>query len=102
MVLARADWPLNRLDDALLVCDALCAHAPAHARAARVVLSVNANKREVELRVQELTTRGAAQLVEDARLPVVGNVLERIAESVSIEPEEPDRGSQLVLVLSSN
>ena len=28
MVLARADWPLERLDDMLLVCDALSAHAP--------------------------------------------------------------------------
>jgi hypothetical protein len=100
IVLARADWPLENLDDALLVCDALSAHAPAHARGEHVALSVKANEREAELRVGELTCEGAAQLLQDTTLPVVGNVLEGIAEKVSIEPEDGG-GSQLALVLSS-
>jgi hypothetical protein len=40
MVLTRADWPLDRLDDALLVCDAIAAHAPAHARDGRLAFTV--------------------------------------------------------------
>jgi hypothetical protein len=99
MVLARADWPLDRLDDALLVCDALCAHAPAYASDGRLTFSVQANEHEAELRVQDLTADGAAGLVRDAMLPVVGNVLERIADSVSPEHDEHGEGSQLVLVL---
>ena len=102
IVLARADWPLEDLDDALLVCDALSAHAPAHARDGRMTFSVQANEREATLRVRELTAGGAAQLVEDAMLPVVGNVLERIADNVSVEPDAGDDGdSQLVLVLNT-
>src|ERR1019366_10383537 len=31
MVLVRADCPMDRLDDAMILCDALSAHAPAHA-----------------------------------------------------------------------
>jgi serine/threonine-protein kinase RsbW len=100
MVLTRADWPMDRLDDAMLVCDALCAHAPAHATDGRLTFSVQAHDRAVELRVQELSAEGAAKLVRDATLPGVGNVLERIADSLSIEPGERGMGSQLVLVLT--
>lgn len=99
MVLARADWPLDRLDDALLVCDAVCAHAPAYASDGRLTFSVQASEQEAELRVLDLIGDGAAQLVEDTMLPVVGNVLERIADRVSVEPEETGDRTQLVLVL---
>lgn len=102
MVLARADWPVDRLDDALLVCDALCAHAPDYASNGRLSFSVEADEREAELRVRDLTSEGAEALVRDAILPVAGNVLERIAERVSAEPEEHGDGSQLVLTLSSS
>ncbi len=102
MVLARADWPVNRLDEALLVCDALCAHAPTYASDGGLTFSVGADKRAAELRVRDLTAEGAASLVQDAILPIVGNVLERVSERVSIEPEEDGEGSQLVLILSSN
>jgi hypothetical protein len=98
MVLARADWPLDRLDDALLVCDALCAHAPAYASNGRLTFSIEASGQEAELRVLDLTCDGAARLIQDAMLPVVGNVLERIADRVSVEPYERGERSQLVLV----
>lgn len=101
MVLTRADWPVNRLDDALLVCDALCAHAPAYANDGRLTFSVEADEHEAELRVRDLRSEGAAALVRDAILPVVGNVLERIAERLSAEQEEHGERSQLVLTLSS-
>jgi serine/threonine-protein kinase RsbW len=101
MMLARADWPLDRLDDALLVCDALCAHAPAYASDSRLAFSVRANEHEAELRVLELSDDALTGLVPDAMLPVVGNLLERVAESVSVEPDEQGLGSQLVIVLSS-
>jgi hypothetical protein len=99
MVLAYADWPLDRLDDALLVCDTLCAHAPAYASNDWLTFSVQASEQEAELRVLDLTADGAAQLVEDATLPGVGNVLEHIADRISVESEECRERSQLVLVL---
>jgi serine/threonine-protein kinase RsbW len=100
-MLARADWPVDRLDEALLVCDALCAHAPAHARDGRLTFSLQANERHAEVRVLDLAEDGAAGLLEDATLPVVGNVLEQVADRVSVEPGERGADSQLVLVLSS-
>ncbi len=98
IVLARAEWPLDGLDDALLVCDALSAHAPAHTRAGRLAVSVRADEQEAHLRVGELRQGGAAALLADATLPVIGNVLEGIAASVSAL-EEPRGGSVLALVL---
>jgi serine/threonine-protein kinase RsbW len=102
MILTRAEWPMDRLDDALLVCDALCAHAPAHASDGCLLFSVQAAGNGAELRVQELAPGGAAGLMRDASLPGVGNVLERIADSISIEPDEQYESSQLVLLLSSS
>lgn len=99
MMLARADWPLDRLDDMLLVCDALSAHAFAHSSDATVTFSIQAGEHEAELRVLGLIDDGARGLVGDAVLPVVGNVLERIAECVSMEPGAHGEGSQLVLAL---
>jgi serine/threonine-protein kinase RsbW len=101
MVLTRADWPLDRLDDARLVCDALCAHAPAYAEDRRLSFTIAADELEAELRVLELVDGGAATLLKDAMLPVVGNVLERIAERVSVECDEREEGSQLAIVLAS-
>jgi hypothetical protein len=99
MMLARADWPLDRLDDMLLVCDALSAHAFAHSSDATVTFSIQADEHDAELRVLDLTGDGASGLAKDAVLPVVGNVFERIAERVSTEPGAQLEGSQLVLAL---
>ena len=99
MMLARANWPLDRLDDTQLVCDALSAHAFAHSSDATVTFSIQAGEREAELRVLGLKDNGASGLVQDAMLPVVGNVLECIAERVSVEPGACGEGSQLVIAL---
>jgi hypothetical protein len=99
MMLARADWPLDRVDEAMLMCDALSAHAFAHAGGGAVTFSIDAGEREAELRVLGLSDSGASGLVEDAMLPVVGNVIERIAERVSVERGLPGKGAELVLAL---
>lgn len=102
MVLTRADWPVDRLDEALLVCDAICAHAPAHAADGTLTFSVHADEREAELRVQELAAGGAERLVHDTSLPLVGNVLERVAERVEVRSDERSSTPQLVVVISSS
>jgi hypothetical protein len=102
MALARADWPVDRLDDAILVCDALCAHTPAYAREGRVTFSLQANEREAKLRVHELDVEDAEALLRDARLPVVGSVLEQVADRVSVQTDEDGASAQIAIVLSSN
>ena len=102
MVLARADCPMDRLDDAMILCDALSAHAPAHARDGHVVFTMTTDAGGIELRVGELSERGAGELLADADVPGVGNVLERLSDELRIEPSsaaDPARAEELVLEL---
>jgi hypothetical protein len=100
MVLARADCPMNRLDDAMIICDALSAHAPAHVRDGHLAFTMSTDRRGIELRVGELAERGAEKLLADAAVPGVGNVLERLSDELRIEPSSatPAR-EELVLTL---
>jgi serine/threonine-protein kinase RsbW len=98
MILARANWPVDKLDDAMLVCDALSAHAPDYASDGVVSFTLERREQEIELRVEELCPEGAEAIVRDAMLPGVGNVLERIPKTVVAE--SLDGGSRLILVLS--
>ena len=77
---ARADCPIDRLDDALLIADAIAAKAASFAEDGRVNVRVVAEPGSVELHVGPLRTDGAADLIASASLPGIGNVLERVAE----------------------
>jgi hypothetical protein len=100
MVLARADWPLDRLDDALLVCDAIAAHAPAHALDGRLAFTVASDSHGIELQVGALAERGARELIDDAMVPGVGNVLEQISNELRVVVGGDEPGERLVLTLS--
>ena len=100
MVLARADCPMDRLDDAMILCDALSAHAPAHARDSHIVFTMATDARGIELRVGELAERGAGGLLADADVPGVGNVLERLSDELRIETSSTSApAEELVLTL---
>jgi hypothetical protein len=98
MVLARANCPMDRLDDALLICDAISAHAPAHATDGHLAFAVSARTGGFELRVSELNEAGASRLVQDTVVPGIGNVLERMTDELRIEPT--GSGETLVLALA--
>ena len=100
MVLARANCPMDRLEDAMLICDVLSAHAPTHAVNGHLAFVVSARGGEFELRVGELPERAASRLVQDAVLPGVGNVLERVTDELRIAPSADGTGEELVLGLA--
>ena len=85
MLAARAQCPVDRLDDALLVADAIAAHAPRRSADGHVTVQLTAGADGLELRVLDLAPGGGDSLVADAALPGVGNVLERIADDVHVE-----------------
>ena len=87
MLAARADCPIDRLDDALLVADAVAAKAGAFSDDGRIRAQVVARLGSVELHVGPLRDGGADALIASAALPGVGNVLERVADE--LEPLEP-------------
>jgi serine/threonine-protein kinase RsbW len=84
MMLARADCPLDRLDDAMLLCDALCAHAQTHVSDGYLSCQIAVLEGDLRLSVDELSPAGAQGLVADAVLPVVGNVLEHVTDELRI------------------
>jgi hypothetical protein len=95
MLAARALCPIDRLDDALLVTDAIAAHAPSHTEDGRVVVTVRADVGGIELRVAPLRPEGAAALLADATLPGVGNVLERVADEITSGPSADGSSEEL-------
>ncbi len=97
MLAARAQAPIDRLDDALLVADTVAAHGPDHATDGHVVVDLVTSTTTLELTVGALRPEGARALLADAELPGVGNVLHRVADAVEVR-EDTD-GEQLYLRL---
>jgi hypothetical protein len=85
MLAARAQCPVDRLDDALLVADAIAAHAPAHSADGHVTVRLETADDELAMTVLGLRDGGARGVLADAALPGVGNVLERIADEVAAD-----------------
>jgi serine/threonine-protein kinase RsbW len=99
MIAARAQCPIDRLDDALLITDAVAAHAPRYALDGCLSVLVRAAQDGLELHVGPLRDEGARQLLADAALPGVGNVLEQIADAVEPGRAPDGSGEQLVIRL---
>lgn len=87
MLAARADLPLDRLDDAVLVADLIAARAPAHVLHGTVDVSFEPGPRTLLLRVGPLRPGGGNALVVDAAVPGVGNVIEQLADELSVAGE---------------
>jgi hypothetical protein len=98
MLAARAQCPIDRLDDALLITDAVAAHAPRFSADDRVRVVVRTDASWLEIVVGPLAAGGTEGLVADATLPGVGNVLERVADE--LDPRPGEQGEQLRIRLS--
>jgi hypothetical protein len=88
MLAARADLPLDRLDDAVLVADLIAARAPAHVAEGRVDVALEPGARSLSLHVGPLRAGGGEALIVDAAVPGVGNVIEQLADELSVSPED--------------
>ena len=87
MLAARADLPLDRLDDAVLVADLIAARAPAHSIDDKINVALDPGDRSLLLRVGPLRQGGAQALIVDAAVPGVGYVIEQLADELSVRPE---------------
>ncbi len=81
---ARAELPVDRLNDAVLVADAIAARAPAYALGGRLPVSVQSHAGRLEVRIGPLRQGGGRRVLEGAALPDVGSVIERLADTVRI------------------
>jgi serine/threonine-protein kinase RsbW len=82
---ARADFPIDRLDDALLIADTLAATAAGFAEDGRVNVRIVTRPGSVELHVGPLRTQGADALIASAVLSGIGNVLEQMADELDAQ-----------------
>jgi hypothetical protein len=99
MLAARADAPVDRLDDVLLVSDAIAAHGPSHADDdAGLRVHIRTTPDTLVLRIGPLAPDGGAALLAAADLPGVGNIVEQVSEQVTIEPSSA--GEHLVILVS--
>jgi serine/threonine-protein kinase RsbW len=90
MLAARADLPLDRLDDAILVADLIAARAPAHVRHDEVRVEFEPGDRSLGLVVGPLRPGGGDALIVDAAVPGVGNVIEQLADELAVIPDGDD------------
>jgi hypothetical protein len=98
MLAARADCPIDRLDDALLVADAVAAKAGSFSEDGRIRARVVARLGSVELHVGPLRAGGADDLIASAALPGVGNVLERVADELESQARNGDVDGEFLLI----
>jgi serine/threonine-protein kinase RsbW len=98
MLAARADFPIDRLDDALLVADAVAAKAGSFVANGRISVRVVAQIGWVELYIGPLLPDGARDLVASAALPGVGNVLERVADEIASEQSADDGATEYLRI----
>jgi serine/threonine-protein kinase RsbW len=100
MLAARALCPIDRLDDALLITDAIAAHAEGFTPDGTVGITVTADEEGLTMLVSPLRPQGAEGLLRAAELPGVGNVLERVADSVTTGAAEDGSGEELCVRLA--
>ena len=81
---ARADLPVDRLADALLIADALAARAPAVTEHGRVPLTLRSKPGRLEIRIGPLRPGGGHRLLAGTHLPEAGSVVERLADDVRV------------------
>ena len=97
MLAARADCPVDRLEDAMLVVDALAARAAEYVPDGRLSVVVLTREGELELLVGPLADDGADRLLRDSIVPGVGNVLERLADELDVQ-KDPETGAPVLSI----
>lgn len=93
---ARAGLPMDRIDDAVLILEALLADRET-ARADEVHLVLTARPGSFALMLGPLAAEEAERLLTHAALPIVGPVIERLASTVLAV----DGGSHLLIVVDA-
>jgi serine/threonine-protein kinase RsbW len=87
---ARANLPVDRLSDAVLLGDAIAAQAAGEFPEGRAQFEVDEQDGELRLRVGPLVDGGGDRLLEGMRIPELGGSLERLADEVRVERDGGD------------
>lgn len=85
VVAAQVDMSVERVMEALLVVELVARHGLRYLVGDHVQIRVVRGERSLDLRIGPLEEGGAGNVVQDSDVPVVGPVVERLAQGVSVE-----------------
>ena len=85
---ARADFPLDRLADAVLVSDAIAANASEYISGTDVGVEIEDGEGTLDFRIGPLDEGGARGLLQEMEVPGLGQSLERLVDEVNVERDE--------------
>jgi hypothetical protein len=94
---ARAELPLDRINDAGLIAESLAAHSGPYSADGRVHLRLGTKPGHLVMRVGPLTAGGARSVLADATLPGLGPVIERLADGVTVLTEDHEDHLEIVV-----
>jgi len=97
MLAARAGFPLDRLADAVLVSDAIAAHAEGYMAGGDVGLAIEDAEGALDFRVGPLREGGARGLLAELEVPGLGGSLKRLVDSVNVEESTGDEFLRLTI-----
>jgi anti-sigma regulatory factor (Ser/Thr protein kinase) len=81
---ARAHFSTDRISDALLLADALSAHASRSASAGHLRITVSIEPRSLELSLGPLDSGAARELISGSTVDGVGRVIEKLSDHLSV------------------
>jgi len=99
VVAAQLDLPSDRVVEALLIAELVARNALRHLTGDSAAVSLTPVGDGFELRVGPLEEGGAQAAVDDSDVPVVGRVIERLADATAIEQDD-DGAEHLMLRIS--
>ncbi len=97
---ARADLPVDRVEDALQIADAVAAQAPAVLLGRRLEVAVDPRAQGIRMKVGPLRSAGARVLAEQGADPSAGGVIGRLATWTGVEVRE-DRSEELIIDIAA-
>jgi anti-sigma regulatory factor (Ser/Thr protein kinase) len=90
MIASRADFPLDRLSEAVLVTDAISDHVSSYLPGPHASVTLEDGDGTLDLRFGPLVEGGAEQLVQHLELPGLERSLEQLADGVKVEHDSSD------------
>jgi serine/threonine-protein kinase RsbW len=88
MIASRADFPLDRLSEAVLVTDAISDHVSSYIPGPHASVTLQDGDGTLDLRFGPLVQGGAEQLVRHLELPGLNRSLEQLADEVKVEQDK--------------
>jgi serine/threonine-protein kinase RsbW len=97
---AKADFSIDRLSDAVLVGDAVSAHAASDFPDNTLGIAIEEEEGTLTVRLGPLAEGAGERMLGEMEIPGVGGSLEQLVDDIRVERNEPDGSETLLLRIS--